>query len=382
MTEKRNIQILLEKRLKEQNPLIQVVIGPRQVGKTTAIKEALKGRGLYETADSPVPISYEFINKWWDNALKTKDKILVIDEVQKIEGWAEVIKKRWDNEKVKLKIVLSGSAALTIEKKLKESLAGRYELLPAPHWNFSEAQKVFSTSLEQYIEFGCYPGAQRFIEDVERWASYIRDSIVEPAIGRDIMQLQPVENPALFRQVFLLATQLPAQIVSLNKLQGLLQDKGAMATIQHYLSLLESAFLVTGLQKYSPMGFRVKSSPPKIIVHDNALLKAFERPVNKKIVNPKLGFYFENLVGARFIEAKWDVFYWKDKTYEVDFIVNGPNGERWAIEVKSSLTTRKELNGLDKFCKAYPDYKPFLISLVSQTFEDIGTLKVEEILSF
>lgn len=381
MIEKRNIQILLEKRLKEQNPLIQVVIGPRQVGKTTAIKEAISGRGLYETADSPVPISYEFIYEWWDKALKTKDKILVIDEVQKIEGWAEVIKKLWNNEKNKLKVILSGSAALTIEKKLKESLAGRYELLPAPHWNFAEANKVFSTPLEQFIEFGCYPGAQRFIDDVDRWAAYIRDSIVELAIGRDIMQLQPVENPALFRQVFLLSTQLPAQIVSLNKLQGLLQDKGAMATIQHYLSLLGSAFLVTGVQKYSPMGFRVKSSPPKIIVHDNALLKAFERPLNQKIINPKLGFYFENIVGARFIEAKWEVYYWKDKTNEVDFIVNGPNGERWAIEVKSSPTTRKELNGLDKFCNNYPDYKPFLISLVNQTFEDIGTLKVEEILS-
>lgn len=381
MTEKRNIQLLLEKRLMEPNPLIQVVIGPRQVGKTTAIKGAINNKGVYETADSPVPISHEFIYEWWNKAQQSYDKILVIDEVQKIEGWAEVLKKLWDNERKQLKVVLSGSAALTIEKNLKESLAGRYELLHAPHWNLEEAKKVFSTSLEQFIEFGCYPGAQKFIEDIDRWAAYIRDSIVEPAIGRDIMQLQPVENPALFRQVFLLSTQLPAQIVSLNKLQGLLQDKGAMATIQHYLNLLGSAFLVTGLQKYSPMGFRVKSSPPKIIVHDNALLKAFERPVNQKIINPKLGFYFENIIGARFIEAKWEVFYWKDKSNEVDFIVHGPSGEKWAIEVKSSMTTRKELNGLDKFCQSYPDYKPFLISLVNQSFEGIGTLKTEDILS-
>ena len=174
-----------------------------------------------------------------------------------------MIKKLWDGTENRPKLILSGSAALSIEKSLKETLAGRYELIRANHWNFLEAQKTFNMTLKDFIEFGCYPGAQRFRKDLDRWGDYIKDSIVEPAIGRDIMQLHPVENPALFRQVFLLATQLPAQIVSLNKLQAQLQDRGALATIQHYLNLLNAGFLVTGLQKFSESGFRVKASPPK-----------------------------------------------------------------------------------------------------------------------
>ena len=381
MTHKRYIDDLLKARLSEENPLIQVVIGPRQIGKTTAIKSFLSSSGDYHSADSPTPLRFEEIQNWWSQALTKKKPLLAIDEVQKIQGWSEVIKKLWDGAIIKPKLILSGSAALTIEKNLKETLAGRFELIRANHWTFLEAQNIFKMNLKEYIEFGCYPGSERFRKDLDRWGEYVRDSIVEPAIGRDIMQLHPVENPALFRQVFLLATQLPAQIVSLNKLQAQLQDRGAMATIQHYLNLLNAGFLITGVQKFSESGFRAKASPPKVIVHDNALLRAFERPISKKLTPSQFGHYFENSVGARFLEAGWNVSYWKDRSLEVYFIVNGPSGEKWSIEVKSAKVTKNELKGLSEFCKRNPDYEPCLISFVDQKMDGIKSLSCKSILS-
>jgi predicted AAA+ superfamily ATPase len=373
----RSIERQIQARLNEKSPLIQVVIGPRQVGKTTAIRQALNGRGIYESADSPTPLPPQIIEMWWEEAVKNPDKILAIDEIQKISGWSEVIKKKWDNDK-SLKVILSGSAALSIEKELRESLAGRFELLRAEHWNYAEAKMLFSSTVKDFVEFGCYPGAERFKEDLSRWSAYVRDSIVEPAIGRDILSLHPVENPALLRQIFGFAIANPAQIISLHKLQGQLQSKGAVATVQHYLSLLAASFLVSGLQKYSGQTLRTKKSSPKIVIHDNALIRAFERqPVDPQ----RFGRYFENCVSARFIEAGWSTYYWTDRDHDVDLVVVGPKNQKWAIEVKSSHCDPHDLRGLKHFIRHFPEFSPVLISLVDQKIEGISTIQVEKILS-
>lgn len=350
-------------RLAEKNPLIQVLVGPRQVGKTTAIRQILADRGLYFTADSPTPHGYQEIEILWRQALASPHRLLAIDEVQKIPGWSEIIKKLWDTQPREnpIKLLLSGSAALAIEKNLKESLAGRYELIRVEHWNFKEAQEAFQMSFDDFLEFGCYPGAIPFLSDKERWASYIKDSIIEPAIGRDILQLHPVDHPALLRQVFSVCVGHPSQIVSLNKLQGQLQDKGSLATLQTYLNLLSFGFLVSGVQKFTENAIRTRQSPPKLIVHDNALIRAFERPVGDRPNSSRLGFYLENAIGARFIEAGWETFYWKDRDLEVDFVVLGPNGEKWAVEVKLQPPSLHELRGLLHFCKRHPEFTPYLV---------------------
>lgn len=381
MGKERALVDTLRKRLNEKSPLIQVVIGPRQVGKTTALKAALEKRGVFENADSPTPLSHVVIEEWWARAAKSTHKILAIDEVQKIPGWTEVLKKLWDAQPKKLKVIVTGSSALLVEKGLKETLAGRFELIRAEHWNFEEAHRIFGMTDRDFVEFGAYPGAMPLIEDKERWSAYIRDSIVEPAIGRDLLQLHPVDNPALLRHVFGLAMGLPGEVISLQKLQGQLQTKGAIATIQNYLRLLSDSFLVSGVEKYSDSPLRVKKSSPKIIVHDNALMRAFMRPVGQKLNSEKFGRYFENSVGARFVEACWSTYYWKDRDVEVDFVVLGPNGEKWAVEVKTSKTTLDELKGLRSFCQHHPEFEPCLVSWIDQKVEGIRTLDRHEILS-
>ena len=219
------------------------------------------------------------------------------------------------------------------------------------------------------------------MEDVERWGNYIRDSIVEPALGRDLLQLHPVENPALLRQIFAVALDMPAQIISLQKLQGQLQTKGAIATIQNYLNLLSKGFLVSSIEKYSASVVRGKKSSPKLVVHDNGLMRAFERPIGDPLPPGRLGRYFENIVGARFIEAGWKTYYWKDRTKEVDYVVIGPKNEKWAIEVKSTQCSPEDLKGLEAFCRIYPDFEPKIISLVNQKINGIASLPMKDILS-
>lgn len=384
-------------RLAEPAPLIQVLIGPRQVGKTTAVKRVLDGRGVYETADSPTPFQPATLEEWWNAAAAHPDKILAVDEIQKVMGWAECLKRLWDTSPVRLKVVVTGSSALAIDKGLRETLAGRFELIRAEHWNFADANAIFGLSLSDYIEFGCYPGSVQFLlgekdqtqsslppknEAIERWGAYIRDSIVEPVIGRDILQLHPIEQPALLRQLFGVAVSSPAEIISFQKIQGQLQGKGTIPTLQAYLQLLNSAFVVTGIEKFSKRAFRTKASSPKLIVHDNALMRAFERPVTAGISSERCGRYLENAIGARFIEAGWDVFYWRDRKLEVDFVVHGPQGEKWAVEVKSAAVDEKELVGIRTFCRLNPDYEPCLISLATQAFSGIRSISVAEVLSF
>lgn len=383
MTQLRTFGTLLLQRLSEPKPLMQVLIGPRQVGKTTALKAILPSWAVYETADSPVPMRAEIINDLWDKAESERGNtpVLAIDEIQKIQGWSEVIKKRWDTQKAPIKVILTGSSSLQIEKGLRESLVGRFELVRAEHWNYSEAHKLLNISKHQYIEWGCYPGAHPFLKDPQRWGEYIRDSIVEPVLGRDLLQLHAIENPALLRQIFGVATALPSQVISLQKLQGQIQDRGSISTIQRYLELLKQAFLVTSIEKYHTQVFQSRKSSPKLIVHDNALIRCFERPITRPVASERMGHYFENLIGARFIEAGWDVFYWKDRELEVDFVVNGPEAQAWAIEVKLGKTSKDDLKGLFQFVKHHPTYEPCLISFMDQEIEGVRTLPVETLLS-
>lgn len=267
-----------------------------------------------------------------------------------------------------------------MEKGLTESLAGRYELIQAEHWNLSEAKMVFNMNLQDFILYGCYPGSMRFLENKARWSDYIKNSIIEPVISKDLLQLSPVKSPALLRQLFFIACSYPAQVISLTKLLGELNEKGSIPTLKNYMKLLSDSFLVSSIQKYSTRKLKIKVSIPKIIVHDNALLGSLEKPPGIKLDPKRLGRYFENSVAARFIEAGYETYYWKDRDLEVDLVVIGPLNQKWAIEVKTSRTDLKSLKGVFSFCKKFPEFSPRLISLSNQKLGGIETIPVEMIL--
>lgn len=352
MYERNDIQKIIN-RLREPRKFMQVVMGPRQVGKTTGVKQALKKCGvpyLFFTADAVPASSHAWISECWTVArqrLKTENLseiILVIDEIQKISNWSEIVKKEWDMDsfnEIPVKIVLLGSSRVMIAKGLSESLAGRFESIKMSHWNLQEMQDAFGFSIEEYIYYGGYPGAADLIHDAERWEEYIHSSIIESTINKDILMNTPINKPALLRQTFELSSSYSGEILSLTKMLGSLQDAGNTTTLSSYLNLLNDCGLVTGLQKYAVDMARKRASVPKFQVYNNSLKNVyFNKRIDDALSDPRLwGRIYESAIGAHIVTnaliGNYEVYYWREGNMEVDYLIKKKN-ELVAIEVKSN----------------------------------------------
>lgn len=336
---------------------MQVLLGPRQIGKSTAIAQladAWSGAKVIESADQLTPPKAEWIEFVWQRALEKKGTcLLVIDEIQKVKDWANVLKILFDRDRKlnKLRIVLSGSASLSLQSGLNDSLAGRYEVIRCPHWGLDESREAFHWDLPTYLKFGGYPSTAVFIDDVTRWRAFMRDSIIEPVIGRDLQTAVSIQKPALLRQLFELAMHYPAQEISFQKLLGQLQDEGNTATIKHYLEILAGGFLVATLEKYSGSTVRQKSSSPKILPLAPALIHAFTDPEKITLDSEWKGRVFEAVIGAHLYRLPGELMYWRDGNAEVDYVLK-IDGHVIGIEVKSGR--RKRQNGIIAFKKAFP----------------------------
>lgn len=363
-------------RLREPRRYIQVVSGARQVGKTTLALQAAERLDLpclFASADQPSLRGADWIEQQWTAArLRADDSpdgaLLILDEIQKIPEWSESVKRLWDEdtrEKASVRIVLLGSAPLLIQDGLTESLAGRFELLRLPHWSFSEMRDAYAMTLEDYLFFGGYPGAAPLVGDFDRWASYIRDSLVETTISRDVLLLRRVDKPILLRRMFDLGCQYSGQILSYNKMLGQLHDAGNTTTLAHYLELLAGAGLLVGLQKYSGSTPRQRASSPKLQVLNNALLTVHSgrRPADMASDASFRGRLVESAVGAHLVNAaaggRFEVFYWRDRNTEVDFVVRR-GAALTAIEVKSGRP-RRARSGLAAFSDAYGNARKLLV---------------------
>jgi len=368
---------LLAQRLKEPRRFIQVVSGPRQVGKTTLVRQVLAASDMafrYASADEPTLRGRQWIEEQWDAARllqrreSVKGVVLALDEVQKIGGWSEAVKRLWDEDSAagcNLKVILLGSAPLLIQRGLTESLAGRFEILHLSHWTFSEMRSCFGWDLDKYLFHGSYPGAAPLITDPERWSRYILDALIETTIARDVLLLTRVDKPALLRRLFELACNYSGQILSYTKMLGQLQDAGNTTTLAHYLDLLTGAGMVTGLQKYSGSTVRRRGSSPKLQVLNTALMTA---PLGLSMDEARSdrafwGRLVESAIGAHLANAQsagtCKVFYWREGNHEVDFVVKAGRSLT-AIEVKSGRV-RGTLTGMDAFSTAFKPTRKLLI---------------------
>lgn len=366
-----HIQELI-KRINEPRGFIQVIAGPRQVGKTTLVQQFLDeypGRAHFASADAAVPASALWIEQQWAIARRglarenASEWLLVIDEIQKIPNWSAVVKAEWDadsRQRLPIKVILLGSSRLLLQQGLTESLAGRFELMYLGHWSFAEMQAAFRYDADTFAWFGGYPGTARLIQEESRWKKYVQDALIDTSINRDILQMTRVDKPALMRRLFELGALHSGQILAYNKMLGQLTDAGNTTTLAHYLELLDTAGLLSGLEKYAGAQIRQRASSPKFQVHNTALLSAqraekFEEAREK----PELwGRIVESTVGAHLLnfsrETGAKLFYWREGDLEVDFILQY-QGRLLAIEVKSGQQTRS-LGGLEKFRQtAQPD---------------------------
>ena len=377
-------------RLQEPRRFLQAVAGPRQVGKTTLVRQALalvsskqQGAALQiaqhsVSADNPGLVGSSWLSAQWEVARALAAQagacILVLDEVQKLPHWTEEVKRLWDEDTRTgrdVRVVVLGSAPLLISSGLTESMAGRFEMTRLGHWRYQEMRDAFGFTLDQFIYYGGYPGAATLIDNPLRWAAYVRDALIETTISKDVLLMSPVQKPALLRRVFDLACRYSAQELSYQKMLGQFTDAGNTTTLAHYLHLLEGAGMVCGLQKYAGQAVRQRGSSPKLQVFNTAFMGSIAATegfdLERLRANPELwGRITESAVGAELLARHLEhsstqplIHYWRDAGNEVDYVVRN-QGALFAIEVKSGAN-QGNTRGLDAFCKLNPGCRPLVL---------------------
>lgn len=366
----------LLRRLKEPSPgRVQLLTGPRQVGKTTLLGEIeakWRAKSIYLAADAPEASLPGWWERQWQHARELaahkKGAVLLLDEIQYLPNWSRLLKHEADRlqrERQPLHIVVTGSSALQLSTGSRETMAGRFERLRLLHWPAAELVRQLrlgrTVAAEYTVTHGGYPGAVAQRQDYRRYQRYILDSIIEPAIGRDMLLTEAVRKPAMLRQIFAVAVGHPAQIVSLQKLQGSLSEAGSLNTVTHYLHLLEEACLIAAVAKYSRHVIRQRSAPPKLVPLNNALLAVAGGALpNPKRDPERWGRWVENACIALAWNAGQRVWYWREEPHEVDFVSEGSWG-RFAVEVKTGAYTSRDLAGLLEFHRRYPDVTPLVV---------------------
>jgi predicted AAA+ superfamily ATPase len=385
MEYKRKQYDVVMERIKEPRLHIQVLMGPRQVGKSTLMDQVLSEIDMpyyLYNADGVDSNDSDWISRTWQavrNAMllsQSKEALLVIDEIQKIKNWSEIVKREWDldtRNKLNLKVVLLGSSRLMLRKGLTESLAGRFEIIRMGHWSYKEMHEAFGTTIDEWIYYGGYPGAQRYTTNFTRWRNYIKDSLVAPSIEKDVIMTANIYKPALMKQLFELGCSYSSELLSLTKILGQLQDAGNVTTLATYLSILDECNLLVGLYKYANDEARKRQSIPKLQVYNNALLTAYRgNGYEKDRIDPQVwGRWVESAIGAYLldvaIENDCNLYYWRDKNDEVDYILER-RGAVLAIEVKSG---RRGMNsGLPKFNERYKPYNSIVVGTNGISLED------------
>jgi predicted AAA+ superfamily ATPase len=369
---------ILLARIHESRRFIQALAGPRQTGKTTLAKQTMEFLDIpnhYASADEPALKDTTWIEQQWEIArtklrldASFKKALFVLDEVQKITGWSETVKRLWDEDSANdlpLYVIVLGSSPLLVQHGLTESLAGRFEIIPVTHWSFDEMNSAFGWDVDQYVFYGGYPGASELIQDHQRWSNYIIDSLIETTISRDILLMRRVDKPALLRRLFELGCTYSGHILSYQKMLGQLHDAGNTTTLAHYLNLLEGAGLLAGLPKYAGQKVRQRASSPKLQVLNTALVTApSQLTLNEAKQNPEFwGRLVESAVGAALangIRGKGiELFYWASRNKEVDFVLRRAKNVT-VIEVKSSRR-KTSLPGVEAFSREFRVKRKLLV---------------------
>lgn len=379
---------LIRRRLEEPRKFIQVVMGPRQVGKSTVVKQVLQDLDApYQlfSADNVPAGSTAWVSNCWAAVRSLKENkqldsyILVIDEIQKISNWSEAVKKEWDDDTFhdrNIKVLLLGSSRVMLEKGLSDSLGGRFEEIRMTHWSYPEMRDCFGFTLDQFLFYGGYPGAAGLIGDHDRWEQYIQSAIIDATINKDILMNTPISKPALLRQTFELGASYSGELLSLNKMLGSLQDAGNTVTLAGYVNLLDECGLMRGLQKFSIDMARRRASIPKFQIYNNALKMVYKpHTFDQAIMDRKeWGRIFESGIGAWIVSQafvhRFEVFYWRERSDEVDFILR-KKGVVVAVEVKSDA--EKNTKGLSVFRDMFHPESAFVVG--------DGGISAEEFLS-
>lgn len=401
MFQREQVEVLRRRMREQDNPLLQVLVGPRQTGKSTMLSQALGGMELpylAVSADDALVADRGWLETQWQQARNlistattaaaapptnpSRGALLIVDEIQKIPSWSRAVKALWDQDRannIPLKVFLSGSSTLLLTAGLEESLVGRFELIHSTHWSFAECREAFGFTLDDYLFFGGFPGAARLVGEEKRWRDYVRNAIIEPTISLDALQIGDIRKPALLRALFTLGAGFSAQELSFTKMLGQLHDAGNTTTLAGYLDILGKVGMITGLQKYHPSVLTARKSSPRLLVYDTGLMSAVQTRSRQVVLadHEARGHLVESAVGARLLAecqvAGLELFWWREGNLEVDFVLR--QDERLvAIEVKSGR--QKPGGGLEAFLSKYPQARRLVIGGVGH-----GAVSLEDFLT-
>lgn len=393
MFERNQVKTIVNRINEKNNMLIEIIVGPRQTGKTTMLMQALKKSGanyIFKSVDEATIPTAEWLTSEWQQARNSIQKgerfIFAVDEIQKIPSWATCVKRLHDEDRINninLKVFLSGSSSMLLQHGANESLMGRFELIRSPHWTYVECQTCFGYSLNEYLYFGGYPGAAYFKEDNFRWLQYMNDAIIQPTISQDVLCLEAIRKPSLMSNIFKLGATYSGQELSYNKMLGQLQEAGNTTTIASYLEILNKNNMICGIEKYSSSTIKRKKSSPKLITYDTGLTTAVIGKTYKEVMDDTslIGKITESAVGAHLLkrkqDEKFDLFWYRKNNLEVDFVLE-KLGQLTAIEVKSGGISN--MHGMQHFLAEHPKTKRLVVGGQSQDsipLEDFLSNKID-----
>jgi len=355
-------------------PLRQIIAvsGLRRVGKSSLlfyiIKDLLKtkekGSITYFSIDTLENIDIDEIIDISEAITKTKIAYLFLDEVQKLKGWQEKIKRIYDQKNIK--IFLSGSESLFIKNYSQETLAGRIFEFRLWQLSFSETlrfkeipidlmhYKEISKELDQYLLTGGFP-EMIDITDRQVIRNYI-NSIIDKTIFSDIPKIFRIDNISLLRSLIDIIIDRPGSVMEINDLS---QELGiARQTISNYLFYMESAYLIKKLYNYSSN----KSTSEK-------------KQKKYYVTFPALALYYDNHTLPSIVENICVIhsaaeFFWRNPQKDEVDIVRIYERNIYPIEIKYSDTHLK--HSLVKFLDKFSQKEAILVTRNSERTENIS----------
>ncbi|MEW5897459.1 MAG: ATP-binding protein [Nanoarchaeota archaeon] len=365
---------------------ILVLSGLRRTGKTVTLHHLIEFLLKNNSREKILYFNFDLFDEKIESILKQyselvkvdlrKEKIFVfLDEVQKHHNWENELKLIYDNFR-NIKFFISGSSTLFIEKKTKESLAGRaYSFIMEP-LTFSEYLKLKKVIFEKnklslyeeelrkhllhYLVTGGFPELISEEEPV-KISRYLKETVIDKIVYLDIPRVFKIEEPALLESIFSIVSNRPGIIFNYDSLASDL--KRNRKTISNYVLYLEKAFLVKKLYNYSK----------NILTHEKKLKKFYPASTAfSYLYNAEEGRIIENAVNMNYNFK----FFSRIGNKEVDFVEIKKN-KTIPIEVKyQDNVAEKDIKGTLAFMKNHALKKGLVITKNLEKTRDFAGGKI------
>lgn len=342
-----------------------VLLGPRQVGKTTLIQKLVETKKvLFLNGDNPqTRLTFANVNfTFLLNTVADYD-VVVVDEAQRIQNIGITIKMLVD-AKLNKQFILTGSSSLDLGNEINEPLTGRkweHQLFPLS-WNEIKNHYTFANAyerLEEFLIYGMYP---EVVTETKKQKILLH--LAGSYLYKDILELVNIKKPDLLMKLLnALALQLGSE-VSYNELSKILGvDR---MTVVNYIDLLEKSYVIFRLHPYSSNQRNEITSKPKIYFYDNGIRNAIIGQFNPLQNRQDLGALFENFfISERMKKLSYEGFYGKTHYWrntqqaEIDFLEIIEN-EISAYEIK--YNSNKKVNFTKSFTEKYHPQNTFVVN--------------------